>query len=97
MRIAFLLLCSSLICISSLAASPAVEIEESAVGQQEIVGVGKHGLWQSQQIAPVTNDEVEHGRTDGRRSVDQIGCYEVRIRARRTGGTRSIARMEWCD
>ena len=97
MRGALLVLCVSLSLIASSAASPRVDVQESAVMDREVIGTRDPEVWQGRQIAPVTEIDIENHRTDGRRSIDELECNHVPVRIKRSDGSTGLTRMNWCD
>ena len=66
MRDALLIFYTSVALVSSSSASPRMDIEESAVLDQEVIRLRDPDAWQSQKIAPVTEIDRGNQRTDGR-------------------------------
>ena len=97
MRGALLALCVSISIISSSAAPPRVDFEESAVMDREVVGTRDPNVWQGRQVVPMTEIDIENYRTDGRRSIDELECNSVPVRIKRSDGSMGITRMDWCD
>lgn len=97
MRVALIILCVSA-ALATAVASPRVDVEESALLDREVIATRDPDRWQGRQvISPIAEEADDNTLTDGHRTIEDTGCYQVRVRGRREDGALTLSRWDWCD